>query len=143
MIIKIIRYPAHIQIHVDRRIDKYRGLLPFGLTLSGDEKTLYVALLGFNAVAVIDVESGTTKGLIPSCWGPTRVKLSKDEKELYIITCRGLGAGPNGGKGFIPPVQGYYVGDIQLGSFQRVKLPDDQLSWRNIQNRLLTILLHQ
>ena len=25
------------------------------------------------------------------------------------------------------PVQGYYVGDIQLGSFQRVKLPDDAL----------------
>ncbi len=118
---------GHIQIRVDGRIDRYRGLLPFGLTLSRDEKTLYVALLGFNAVAVIDVESGKTKGLIPSGWGPTRVKLSADEKELYIITCRGLGAGPNGGKGFVAPVQGYYVGDIQLGSFQRVKLPDESL----------------
>lgn len=128
--ISVIDYKNHkiagnIQIHVDRRIDKYRGLLPFGLTLSRDEKTLYVALLGFNSVAVIDVESGKTKGFIPSCWGPTRVKLSGDEKELYIITCRGLGAGPNGGKDFIPPVQGSYVGDIQLGSFQRVRLPDD------------------
>ncbi len=61
--ISVIDYKNHkisgtIQIHVDRRIDKYRGLLPFGLTLSGDEKTLYVALLGFNAVAVIDVGSG-------------------------------------------------------------------------------------
>jgi DNA-binding beta-propeller fold protein YncE len=128
--ISVIDYKNHkiagnIQIHVDSRIDKYRGLLPFGLTLSRDEKTLYVALLGFNSVAVIDVESGKTKGCIPSCWGPTRVKLSGDEKELYIITCRGLGAGPNGGKDFIPPVQGSYVGDIQLGSFQRVRLPDD------------------
>lgn len=120
---------GHIPIRVDQRIDKFRGLLPFGLTLSKDEKTLYVALLGFNAVAVIDVDSKTTKGLIPSGWGPTRVKLSADEKELYIITCRGLGAGPNGGKDFVAPEQGYYVGDIQLGSFQRVKMPDaDQLA---------------
>ena len=120
---------GHIPILVDPRIDKYRGLLPFGLTLSRDEKTIFVALLGFNAVAVIDVQSGKTKGLIPSGWGPTRVKLSGDEKELYIITCRGLGAGPNGGDGFVSPVQGYYVGDIQLGSFQRVPMPDaDQLA---------------
>jgi len=115
---------GHIPILTDPRIDKYRGLLPFGITLSKDEKTLYVALLGFNAVAVIDVPSKTTKGLIPSCWGPTRVKLSKDEKEIYITTCRGLGAGPNGGKGFVSPIQGYYVGDIQLGSFQKVSMPD-------------------
>ena len=127
--ISIIDYRNHkllgdIPIKVDSRIDKYRGLLPFGLTLSKDEKTLYVALLGFNAVAVIDVESGTTKGLIPSGWGPTRVQLSKDEKEIYIITCRGIGAGPNGGQGFVMPPQGDYIIDIQLGSFQKVPVPD-------------------
>ena len=97
--------------------------MPFGITLSKDEKTLYVALLGFNAVAVIDVATKTTKGLIPAGWGPTRVKLSADEKELYIISCRGLGAGPNGGDGFVAPPQGTYIGDIQLGSFQKVKMP--------------------
>ncbi|MCL4256836.1 MAG: phosphoesterase, partial [Anaerolineae bacterium] len=128
--ISIIDYKNHkligdIPILVDSRIDKYRGLLPFGITLSKDEKTLFVALLGFNAVAVIDVETGKTKGLIPSGWGPTRVKLSPDDKEIYITTCRGLGAGPNGGKDFVPPIQGYYVGDIQLGSFQKVDMPDD------------------
>jgi YVTN family beta-propeller protein len=115
---------GHIPILVDPKIDKFRGLLPFGITLSKDEKTLYVALLGFNAVAVIDVVTRKTLGIIPSAWGPTRVRLSRDEKELYITTCRGLGAGPNGGKGFIPPIQGYYVGDIQLGSFQKVPTPD-------------------
>ncbi len=113
-----------IPILVDPRIDKYRGLLPFGLTLTKDEKTLYVALLGFNAVAVIDVATRTTKGLIPSGWGPTRVQLSGDERELYVITCRGLGAGPNGGQGFVMPPQGDYIGDIQLGSFQKVIVPD-------------------
>jgi YVTN family beta-propeller protein len=114
----------HIPIKVDNRIDHYRGLLPFGLTLSRDEKTLYVVLLGFNAVAVIDVASGQTKGLIPTGWGPTRVLLSKDEQEIYVISCRGLGAGPNGGKGFIKPVQGTYIGDIQLATFQKIRMPD-------------------
>ena len=127
--ISIIDYKNHklmgdIPILVDPRINKYRGLLPFGITLSKDEQTLYVALLGFNSVAVIDVNSRTTKGLIPSGWGPARVQLSKDEKEMYIITCRGLGAGPNGGIGFVSPPQGHYIGDIQLGTFQKVKVPD-------------------
>jgi len=116
---------GHIPILVDNRIDKFRGLLPFGITLSKDENTLYAALLGFNAVAVIDVRNSLTKGLIPTGWGPTRVMLSKDEKDLYIITCRGLGAGPNGGKNFVTPVQGDYIGDIQLGSFQKVIQPEE------------------
>jgi YVTN family beta-propeller protein len=113
----------HIPVKVDKRIDPYRGLLPFGIALSKDEKTLYVALLGFNAVAVIDIATRVTTGLIPTGWGPTRVQLSTDEKEMYIITCRGLGAGPNGGAGFIAPPQGTYIGDIQLGSFQKVLMP--------------------
>ncbi|HEX2975510.1 MAG TPA: hypothetical protein VHO68_06200 [Bacteroidales bacterium] len=126
--ISVIDYRNHeivknIPIKVDDRIDRYRGFLPFGLTLSKDEKTLYVALLGFNAVAVIDTESGKTRGLIPSGWGPTRVLLSGDEKNIFIITCRGLGAGPNGGMNFIPPVYGSFVSDIQLGSFQSVTSP--------------------
>lgn len=114
---------GHIPIKVDKRIDQYRGLLPFGITITKDEKTLYVALLGFNAVAVIDIASKQTKGLIPTGWGPARVLLSKDEKEVYVISCRGYGAGPNGGKDFIKPVQGTYVGDIQLATFQKIKVP--------------------
>lgn len=116
----------HISIKVDPRLDKYRGLLPFGITLSGDGSRLYVALLGFNAVAVVDTKTNATIGLIPTGWGPTRVKLSPDEKEMYIISCRGLGAGPNGGKDFKSPIQGTYVGDIQLASFQRLPVPDQQ-----------------
>ncbi|MGZ5134137.1 MAG: bifunctional YncE family protein/alkaline phosphatase family protein, partial [Flavitalea sp.] len=115
---------GHIPINVNESIDRYRGLLPFGITLSKDEKTLYVALLGFNAIAVIDVQKKITLGMIPTGWGPARVLLSKDEKQLYVITCRGFGAGPNGGKDFVKPPQGTYIGDIQLGSFQHIPLPD-------------------
>src|SRR5579863_29442 len=132
--ISVIDYQQHrivstIQIRVDSAIDHYRGLLPFGLTLSHDERTLYVALLGFNAVAVIDAETGATKGLIPTGWGPSKVRLSKDEQSLYVISCRGYGAGPNGGHGFIRPPQGTYIGDIQLGTFQKIPIPgSDQLA---------------
>ncbi|HEY4337490.1 MAG TPA: bifunctional YncE family protein/alkaline phosphatase family protein [Puia sp.] len=127
--ISVIDYRSHrivstIPIKVSPAIDRYRGLLPFGLTLSKDEKTLYVALLGFNAVAVIDLPTGKTKGLIPTGWGPSRVLLSKDEEELYVISCRGYGAGPNGGAHFVRPIQGTYIGDIQLGTFQKVPMPD-------------------
>ena len=115
---------GHIPIKVHKLIDQYRGLLPFGIWLSKDEKTLYVALLGFNAIAVIDVHTKRTKGLIPTGWGPARVQLSNDEKEMYVITCRGFGAGPNGGKDFVKPVQGTYIGDIQLGTFQKIPVPD-------------------
>lgn len=114
----------HIPIKVSAEIDQFRGLLPFGLTLSQDEKTLYVALLGFNAVAVIDIASSKTIGLIPTGWGPSRVMLGKDEKELYIITARGLGAGPNGGAGYKKPIQGTFISDLQLGSFHKVALPN-------------------
>lgn len=128
--ITIIDYKNHkllgdIPIKVDTRIDKFRGLLPFGISLSKDEKTLYVALLGFNAVAVINIPTQTTQGLIPTGWGTSRVKLSADEKELYITSCRGYGAGPNGGHGFVAPPQGTYIGDIQLGTFQKVAMPDN------------------
>ncbi len=115
---------GQINLKVDPRINQYRGLLPFGITISKDEKTLYVALLGFNAVAVIDIATKKTVGLIPTGWGPTRVLLGKGEKDLFVITCRGLGAGPNGGKDFVAPIQGTYIGDIQLGSFQKIALPD-------------------
>ncbi len=115
-----------IPIKVDPLIDKYRGLLPFGLTMNKAETQLYVALLGFNAVAVIDIPTKKTIGLIPTGWGPTRVKLSSNEDEVYVITARGLGAGPNGGAGFIKPIQGTYVGDIQLGSFQKISMPNKQ-----------------
>jgi YVTN family beta-propeller protein len=99
---------------------KYRGMMPFGLTLSHDEKTLYVALLGFNAVAVIDVAQKKVKALIPTGWGTTRVAVSKNDQQLFILSARGYGAGPNGGKGYVAPYYGTYIGDIQLGTLQIV-----------------------
>ena len=115
---------THIPVIVDPLLDQYRGLLPFGIALSADEKTLYAALLGFNAVAVIDIETKKTKGLIPTGWGPTRVGLTPDGRDLLVVSCRGYGAGPNGGKGFVAPAEGTYIGDIQQGIFQKIPVPN-------------------
>jgi hypothetical protein len=116
---------AHdIQLKIDPLIDAYRGMMPFGLCLSSDEKTLYVALLGLNAVAVVDVKKRETKGFIPTGWGTTRVAMTKNQ-QLLILSARGWGAGQNGGKDFVSPPMGTYVGDIQLGCFQQLPIPDD------------------
>jgi DNA-binding beta-propeller fold protein YncE len=120
------RIIKHIPIKVDQRIDKLRGLLPFGIDLSKDQKYLFVALLGFNAVAKIELATEKTLGLIPTGWGTTRVKLSNNDSNLYVTSCRGLGAGPNGGKNFKVPVQGTYIGDIQLGTFQKITNPSPE-----------------
>jgi len=112
-----------IPLTIDPKLDRYRGMMPFGLTLTKDEKTLYVALLAFNAVAVIDVPTRKVRGLIPTGWGPTRVLFSSDEQQLYVTSARGYGAGPNGGAGFVKPPQGTYIGDIQLGTFQAIPIP--------------------
>jgi phospholipase C len=45
---------------------------------------------------------------------------------VLITSARGLGAGPNGGKNFKAPAQGTYIGDIQLGSLQRVNMLSNQ-----------------
>lgn len=116
------RLVAEIPLTLDARIDTHRGLMPFGLTLSADENTLYVACLGLNAVAVVDVHQRKVKGYIPTGWGTTRVALMNGE--LLVLSARGYGAGPNGGDGFIAPPQGTYIGDIQLGTFQRIAVPD-------------------
>jgi YVTN family beta-propeller protein len=100
--------------------------MPFGVALSPDERTLYVACLSLNAVAVIDTKKRKVRGYIPTGWMPSRVKVSPDGTKIYVASARGYGAGPNGGAGFAAPPQGTYIGDIQLGTFQIVEVPDDE-----------------
>ena len=111
-----------IKLIISPKIDSYRGMLPFGISLSPDESRLYVALSGLNAVAVVDAVNEKVLGYLPTSWFPTKLEVSPDGETLYVVTARGYGAGPNGGKGFVVPVQGTYVGDIMLGSFEKIDL---------------------
>jgi YVTN family beta-propeller protein len=92
-----------------------RGVLPFGMALSPDEKRLYVACAGINAVAVIDARKDKVLGYLPTAWFPARVAISPDAKTLYVGNAKGFGAGPNGGPAFHAGPEGTYIGVITKG----------------------------
>ena len=100
-----------------------RGVLPFGMALSPDEKRLYVACAGINAVAVLDAHKGKVLGYFPTAWFPARVAVSPDNKTLYVANAKGFGAGPNAGPNFHEGPEGTYIGDITKGFVSIVGLP--------------------
>jgi len=102
-----------------------RGVLPFGMALSPNEKRLYVACAGINAVAVVETDHLQFLGFIPSGWFPARVAVSADGKTLFVANAKGFGAGPNGGKDFQLGPEGAYIGDITKGTVSIVTIPKD------------------
>jgi DNA-binding beta-propeller fold protein YncE len=69
------------------------GTQPTALALSADEKRLYVALSGINAIAVLDTKDPLHPhriGLIPTGWYPDALALSSDERYLYVANAKGL-----------------------------------------------------
>jgi YVTN family beta-propeller protein len=101
-----------------------RGVLPFGLALSPDEKRLYVACAGINALAVLDAQRGTLLAYLPTAWFPARVAVSPDGKTLYVASTKGFGAGPNGGPNFHEGAEGTYIGDVTKGLVSVIPAPD-------------------
>jgi YVTN family beta-propeller protein len=77
------------------------GASPNSLTLSPDEKTIYVTNAAMNDVAVFDFTHGypVLIGLIPTGWEPTAVATSADGSMLYIINAESI-TGPNPGYDF-------------------------------------------
>ncbi len=117
-----------IRLTIDSRIDRYRGMIPFGIELSHDGSRLFIALSGMNAVGVIDTRTKNVLGYIPTGWFPTKLQISPDDRFLYVVTARGLGSGPNGGKDFVLTKNGTYVGDIMLGTFEKISLDNIDLT---------------
>lgn len=105
-------------------LERLRGVLPFGEVLSADERRLYVACAGLNAVAVVDLEQHRVAGYIPAGWFASIVALTNDGRTLVIGSAKGLGSGPNGGRGFTDPPRGSHPGDIMQGTLQLVDVPD-------------------
>jgi YVTN family beta-propeller protein len=69
------------------------GVAPTALALAGDGATLYAALGGFNAVAVLSPADGSLRGLIPTAWYPTQLAVSPDGRQLAVATLLGVGSG--------------------------------------------------
>ena len=70
------------------------GTQPSALALSADEKRLYVALSGIDAVAVLDTSDPLHPhrvGLIPTGAFPNALALSTDERFLYVTNATGNG----------------------------------------------------
>lgn len=115
-----------IPLKPDSRVKQFRGVIPFGLALSPDQKRLYVAESGINAVAVINVADQKVLGHIPTAWFPSKVEVSKDGKKLIIANAKGFGSGPNGGAAFKLGTEGSYIGSLMKGTVQIVDIPKDE-----------------
>ncbi|MCK4677912.1 MAG: hypothetical protein KAT48_07255 [Bacteroidales bacterium] len=115
-----------IYLKPDDRIRQFRGIIPFGLALSPDQKRLYVAESGINAVAVINVSDLKVMGHIPTGWFPSKVEVSNDGKKLIIANAKGYGSGPNGGATFKQGPEGSYIGSLMKGTLQVVDIPSDE-----------------
>jgi YVTN family beta-propeller protein len=117
-----------IELKLDERLKNLKGVIPFGLTISPDQKRLYVAEAGINAVGVIDLENNKVLGHIPTGWFPSKLKVTPDGKQLIVSNAKGFGSGPNGGKDFKPPFDSpyaSYIGALMLGTVSIIDISSD------------------
>lgn len=80
------------------RLAKYAGANPNSVTLSPDERQLYVTNGNLNCVAVVELD-GTNRGdrvvgLIPTGWYPNSVSFSGDGSWVYVVNGKSP-TGPN------------------------------------------------
>ncbi len=118
-----------IELKLDERLGNLKGVIPFGITFSPDQKRLYVAESGINAVAVVDIESNKVLGHIPTAWFPSKLKVTPDGSQLIVANAKGFGSGPNGGKDFKPPFDhpyASYIGALMRGAVSIIDIPKDE-----------------
>jgi YVTN family beta-propeller protein len=112
-----------IYLKPDESVKHFRGVIPFGLAISPDEKYLYVAEAGINAIGVIDLPSFKIAGNIPTGWFPSKLKVTPDGKKLIVTNAKGYGSGPNGGKDFRAGGEGTYIGNLMKGTVSVIDIP--------------------
>jgi YVTN family beta-propeller protein len=120
---------------VPASLAKYKGANPNSVTLSPDEKQLFVTLGNLNAVSVMTL-GGTNRGdqvvgLIPTGWYPNSVSTGKDGKWVYVINGKSpTGANPGWYYSFGPATHqnGYasnqYNPQLLKAGLQSFPLPD-------------------
>jgi DNA-binding beta-propeller fold protein YncE len=111
--------------------ERKTGLAPTALALAPDNRTLYVALGGANAVAVYDVTNAAAPtpawrllGMIPTAWYPSSLDVSSDGQSLAIGALLGVGSGEGSTDGS-PGKSGRYVHAVR-GSVSVVPVPTAQ-----------------
>ncbi len=121
---KTFELKKDVLLTLDKRLKGLRGIIPFGLSISSDYRTVFVAESGINAVGVIDTESLKVKGHIPVGWFPSKVKVSSDNKYIVVANAKGYGSGPNGGKNFKGSSEFSYIGYLMKGTVSIIKIPN-------------------
>lgn len=116
-----------IRLTLEERLGRLRGVIPFGLALSPDQRRLYAAEAGINAVAVIDAQQGRVLGHIPAGWFPSKLAVSRDGRSLLVSNAKGFGSGPNGGPGFVMGPEGTYIGNLMKGTVSAMTIPEDSV----------------
>lgn len=117
---------TEIALKPDDVLKHFRGVIPFGLAVSPDEKRLFVAESGINAIGVIDLPSFNVAGHIPTGWFPSKLKITPDGKRIVAANAKGYGSGPNGGKDFKEGGEGTYIGSLMKGSLSVIEMPSDE-----------------
>lgn len=107
----------------DDAVKHFRGVIPFGLAVSPDEKQLFVAEAGINAIGVIDLPSFRVAGHIPAGWFPSKLKITPDGKNIIVTNAKGYGSGPNGGINFREGGEGTYIGNLMKGTVSVIEIP--------------------
>ena len=115
----------NIFLTLDKRLGNLRGSIPFGLAISNDEKRLYIAEAGINAIGVFDIPSKKLLGHIPSGWFPAKIEVSNDDKKLIVTNAKGYGSGPNAGENFTLGEEGSYIGNLMKGTVSVIEIPSD------------------
>lgn len=117
---------AQIPLKLHEAVKQFRGVIPFGLAVSPDQKRLFVAESGVNAIGVIDIPRLKVIGHIPSGWFPAKLEITPDGKTLVASNAKGFGSGPNGGKTFQEGKEGSYIGSLMKGTVSVMEMPDDK-----------------
>ncbi|MBC8004062.1 MAG: hypothetical protein H7X84_01200 [Verrucomicrobia bacterium] len=117
---------TEIPLKLHKAAGHFRGVIPFGLSVSPDQKRLYVAESGINAVGVIDIPTLQVVGHIPTGWFPSKLKVTPDGKTLVVSNAKGFGSGPNGGKAFMEGKEGSYIGNLMKGTVSVMDIPGDK-----------------
>jgi len=127
--IDIARRQAVEQISVSMFPNAPPGSTPNSVSLSPDDKRLLVANAYNNVVAAIDVSKpgeSEVEGFIPTGWYPTGAAISRDGKQIFILSGKGLTSAPNPRfmPRAIPGGDGQYIGAMLTGTVSFLPSPD-------------------
>jgi len=99
------------------------GSTPNSVSLSPDESRLLVANADNNTVAVVDVSQPASEvmGFVPTGWYPTAAMFSRDGRQLFVLSGKGLSSESNTRYG---PNRAGYIGTLLTGTLSILPAPD-------------------